>query len=115
VTWPFTGFLSPVDNLPAVNLAKAGSAIPVKFSLGGDRGLAILSGSPTATKYTCTSTPTDVIEEVSTASTSGLQYDATSGIYTYVWKTPKTYANYCYQLKVSLIDGTTHVASFKFK
>jgi hypothetical protein len=31
----FSGFLSPVSSQPAVNVAKAGSAIPVKFSLGG--------------------------------------------------------------------------------
>ena len=37
--WPFTGFFSPVDNLPALNTATAGCAIPVKFRLGGNRGL----------------------------------------------------------------------------
>jgi hypothetical protein len=35
--YTFTGFFSPVDNPPTVNVAKAGSAIPVKFSLGGNR------------------------------------------------------------------------------
>ena len=43
--WPFTGFFSPVDNLPTVNVAKAGSTIPVKFSLGGNRGLGILAAT----------------------------------------------------------------------
>ena len=37
-----------------LNTAKAGSAIPVKFSLGGDKGLAILTdGYPKATKIAC--------------------------------------------------------------
>ena len=30
----FTGFFPPVDNPPTINTVKAGSAIPVKFSLG---------------------------------------------------------------------------------
>ena len=35
----YQGFLQPVDNPPTVNSSKAGSAIPVKFSLGSNRGL----------------------------------------------------------------------------
>ncbi|MGE5603197.1 MAG: lamin tail domain-containing protein, partial [Nitrososphaerales archaeon] len=35
----FTGFFQPVDNLPTLNTVKAGSAIPVKFGLGGVKGL----------------------------------------------------------------------------
>ena len=39
--WPWEGFFAPVDPMPVVNTVKAGQAIPMKFSLGGDRGLAI--------------------------------------------------------------------------
>ena len=42
VVYSWTGFFSPVDNLPTLNVAKAGSAITVKFSLAGDKGLADL-------------------------------------------------------------------------
>ena len=60
VHWPFTGFFSPVDNLPTLNIAKAGSTIPVKFSLGGDYGLSILAvGSPKLVKITCSTTQRD--------------------------------------------------------
>ena len=38
--YSFNGFFQPVDNL-LLNVAKAGSAIPVKFSLGGNVGLGI--------------------------------------------------------------------------
>jgi hypothetical protein len=78
--------------------------------------MAILAlGSPTITRFTCGSDPSDVIEEVSTATTSGLQYDTASGKYTYIWKTLKSYAGSCYQLRLTLVDGTTHAANFKFK
>jgi hypothetical protein len=115
--WTFTGFLTPVDNQPTVNTATAGQAIPVKFSLGGNRGLAIFStGYPKATITTCASGATDAIEEVSTATSSSLQYDAVSGTYNYTWKTDKvTMAGKCVRLDLVLVDGTTHSANFKFK
>ena len=44
VIWSFgAGFLTPVDNPPAVNLVAAGQSVPVRFSLGGDFGLGILA------------------------------------------------------------------------
>ena len=39
------GFFAPVDNAPAVNTMKAGAAVPMKFSLGGDKGLDILAAN----------------------------------------------------------------------
>ena len=41
--YAFGGFLQPIDNLPTVNTMKAGSAAPVKFSLGGNKGLNIFT------------------------------------------------------------------------
>ena len=43
VIFNWSGFFQPVDNLPALNVVKAGSAIPVKFSLGGNKGLNIFA------------------------------------------------------------------------
>jgi hypothetical protein len=40
VTYNWAGFFQPVDNLPKLNSVKAGSAIPVKFSLHGNQGWA---------------------------------------------------------------------------
>jgi len=34
-----------VDNPPTKNVVKAGAAVPVKFSLGGDRGLNIFAST----------------------------------------------------------------------
>ena len=48
------------------------------------------------------------------ASNSGLQYDAGSGRYTYVWKTAKGVRG-CYDLQLGLRDGSLHVADFQFK
>ena len=92
VIWAFAGFFSPIDNLPAVNLMKAGAAVPVKFSLGGGEGLEIfVSGYPKSSPIACNATePVDAVDETLTAGSSGLGYDAATGQYRYTWKTDKT-------------------------
>lgn len=116
VSFPFVGFKAPVDNPPVVNTLKAGQAVPVKFSLLGDRGLGVLaSGSPSSRRVDCdSSAPTDPIE-TTTTSQSGLQYDAASDTYTYVWKTDKAWAGTCRQLTVALADGSAHTALFQLR
>ncbi|HKT58982.1 MAG TPA: PxKF domain-containing protein, partial [Gemmatimonadales bacterium] len=116
VVFDWTGFFQPVDNT-MLNVAKAGSAIPVKFNLGGNQGLAIFTaGSPGSTQVTCDNQEgQDQIEETVTAGGSSLTYDVTAQQYVYVWKTDKAWATKCRRLDVKLIDGTTHSAYFKFK
>jgi TolB protein len=115
-TYAFSGFFSPVDNLPTLNTAKAGSSIPVRFSLSGDDGLDIFAaGYPQSTRIACdASSPTDAVE-ATTAGSSGLTYDPTTDRYTYVWKTSKSWAGTCRRLVVGLDDGTFHRANFMFK
>jgi hypothetical protein len=111
----FAGFFQPVDNGGILNIAKAGSAIPVKFSLGGDFGLGVLLKAPTASAITCpTGAGSDAIEETAT-SPSGLSYDAGTGQYTYVWKTQSGWKGTCKQLHMPLSDGVDHTAVFQFK
>jgi hypothetical protein len=115
VSYNFGGFLRPIDNLPTVNVVKAGQAIPVKFSLGGNQGLAIFAaGYPKVVVMGCTGTLLDTIEETVTAGSSSLQYDAGAGQYIYVWKTDKAWAATCRQLVVKFVDGSTQVANFNF-
>lgn len=130
LTYRWSGFYQPIDAAPnnssgkdssvisgtVFNKAKAGSSIPVKFSLGGDQGLAVFTtGYPKVLRVTCPSSPlTDTVEETSTATTSGLKYDAASGLYNYTWKTTTTMANTCQQLIVKTADGVPHTAFFQF-
>jgi hypothetical protein len=115
VTYNFTGFFSPIDNFPKVNSVKAGSAVPVKFRLGGNQGLGIIASDfPTSQTVPCNSTrQVDAVEETVAAGSSSLSYDAVSGQYVYVWKTDKSWAGTCRQLVVKLVDGTFHRANFK--
>lgn len=128
VVYPWSGFYQPIDtadggkgkdstvtNNTIFNKAKAGSAIPVKFSLGGDRGMSIFeTGFPKAQRVSCNTAAvtTDAVEETTT--TSGLKYDATSQQYNYAWKTASSYVGTCQRLEVKFVDGKSYYAFFTF-
>jgi predicted extracellular nuclease len=116
VIYAFSGFFPPVDNPPTINVVNAGRAIPVKFRLGGDQGLAIFaSGYPTSQPIACdTGAVADPVEETIPAGSSLLTYNATTQVYTYAWKTNRAWAGTCRQLIVRLNDGTDHIAYFRF-
>ena len=117
VIYNFSGFFPPVDNLPVFNTRNSGSAVPVKFSLSGNQGLAIFeSGYPKSQLIPCDSTvPVDGIEETVAAGASSLSYNPGTNKYSYVWKTDKAWAGTGRQLVVKLNDGTSHRANFQFK
>jgi hypothetical protein len=121
VEYAWTGFFQPIDNKDSsgnyiLNKAKAGSTVPVKFSLGGDQGLNIFaSGYPqVSAPFTCGSSSSDLVEEYSTATTSGLKYDPVANQYIYNMKTDTKWAGSCRQLVVKLADNTYHRANFNF-
>jgi hypothetical protein len=112
----FNGFFAPVDNPLVVNAAKAGSSIPVKFSLGGDQGLNIfVTTSPFSQKIECEEGSLTDLLETTTAGNSSLSYDPATDQYTYIWKTEKSWKNSCRQLTLVLSDGSQHTALFSFK
>jgi hypothetical protein len=116
VVFDFRGFFRPVDSPPILNVVRAGSAIPVKFSLSGNQGLDIFAlGYPVSYGVDCdSSAPLDTVEQTVTAGGSSLSYDAGVDQYVYVWKSDKAWAGTCRRLDVTLVDGTRHVAHFKF-
>ena len=115
--WPFSGFLQPVENLPVQNVVKAGSTVPMKFSLDGNHGLGIfLSGYPQANPTACTASETNPItNSETTTSNAGLSYDPLSDTYQYDWRTKKNWTGKCFIFEMKLVDGSTRTASFKFK
>jgi probable HAF family extracellular repeat protein len=112
----FSGFFAPLNNLPTQNLMKAGAAAPVKFNLGGDKGLDIFApGAPTSRAVSCsTLAPTQEGQVTVTAGHSTLNYDPANGQYTYVWKTDKAWAGTCREFSIKLSDDTEHKALFRF-
>jgi hypothetical protein len=117
VLYNFAGFLSPVANTPTFNSVNAGRAVPVKFSLSGNKGLSIFAaGSPASQPISCsTSAPVSDLEGTVSSGGSSLSYDSGSDQYHYNWKTEASWAGTCRALVVTLNDGTSHTAYFKFK
>jgi hypothetical protein len=120
VIYDFAGFFAPVDNLdeygnPILNKVKAGSAIPVKFSLAGDQGMGIFTSGPTSVSIACEAgSATAAVEETVSSTSSHLNYDAGEDQYVYVWKTDKGWSNSCRRFTFTLQDGTVHTADFQF-
>ena len=109
--YDFTGFFQPVDMGGVFNKAKAGSAVPVKFSLdgapvSGSNTPAAGGASPVVTKVASygIACPTataqvDTLEETLAASQSGLKYDPAADQWVYVWKTGTSLAGVCQRLE----------------
>jgi hypothetical protein len=96
---------------------KAGQAVPVKFSLGGDHGLDIFdAGSPVSREVACGSDAgTGLSVAAVTAGSSGLRYSSTDDQYTYVWKTEPAWAHSCRELILEFKDGSSRTANFHFR
>jgi hypothetical protein len=117
VIYDFGGFYPPVEPTPVLNEARAGSAVPLKFSLTGDQGLdAIASEFPASQPVACgTIQPTGPAVAIKAAGRSGLAYDGQSDWYNTARKTAKAWAGTCRVLSLGLSDGTAHRAYFKFQ
>src|SRR5262249_5313478 len=114
----FTGFFPPVSNtpmFPMFNSRNAGSAVPVKFSLGGFQGMEIFaSGFPAVQEMSCSSGNLLPAPRMSPAVNS-FNYSARDDQYNLVWKTDKTWEGKCMQLSVILKDGSIHTVNFSFR
>jgi hypothetical protein len=116
VIFNFAGFFAPVNNPPVFNQVNAGRTVPIKFSLGGNQGLAILAaGFPQSRRIQCdTLSPVDAVESTTTAGASALSYDPATGVYTYTWKTDRAWANTCRVFTIQLVDGQSYTLNFRF-
>lgn len=111
LTYEFTGPLVPLHAAPAVNSVRAGAAAPVRFGLGGDRGLDVLAaGYPVVA-------PCDGSRggsRTATAGASSLTYSTGTGVYAYVWKSPRTLTG-CRDLVLRFRDGTEVTVRFDLR
>jgi len=111
----FAGLFPPVSNWPTFNSVNAGRAIPIQFSLSGNKGFNIFAAGPASGPIGCSSTSEVELTDTVTTGNSGLSYDAQSDHYVYVWKTESSWAGTCRQFVIQLNDGTIQRANFKFR
>ncbi|HUD72997.1 MAG TPA: PxKF domain-containing protein [Dongiaceae bacterium] len=115
------GFHAPVNDPPVLNIAKAGSTIPVKWQLPNGLGgflsdLSIVL-SIQAQAVSCNQFDETLSDPIETTTTdpSGLRFDADAREYHYNWKTLSLWAGKCFVLQLNLDDLSTHTALVKFK
>jgi extracellular elastinolytic metalloproteinase len=112
----FGGIVGAISPPPAFNNARAGSVVPVTFSLDGDYGLDIMTtGFPKSREISCeTGFPVDDgFPSTQTPGNSTLSYNAEEDRYSYPWKTLKSWAGTCRQLVLS-VGGVQYSANFHF-
>jgi hypothetical protein len=117
VIYNFGGFLPPIADLPILNQAIGGSAIPIKFTLGGAEGLEVfIMGYPASQLVDCTTgSPLGSVEQNATPGSSSLSYNENDERYTFIWKTDKAWRGTCRMLILKFDDGTKYMALFKLK
>ena len=115
VVYPFTGFFG-LNAPPALNSARAGASVLVKFSLGGNRGLGVLAaGSPTSQPISCTTGATLSTLKALAVAGASLTYTTKTNTYSYTWRTDQAWAGTCRRLAVKLVDGTERMVNFQFR
>lgn len=105
--YPFTGFFAPVRSGQGFTPVRAGDTLPLKFELGGDRGLDVLEpGYARSVQVSCD--PAATLLGESSATQGSLSYQRTTQRYTYLWRTEKTHIDTCRRFDMTLKDRTTH-------
>jgi X-Pro dipeptidyl-peptidase len=111
VIYAFRGFLG-IYNPPRFQKVLAGGSVALKFKLGGNFGLGVIS-SVTSRLINCTSGA--VVGATVSHATTPLRYAAGKRRYIYAWQTQGTWSGTCREVLLTLNDGTTHTARFKLK
>lgn len=107
VRYPFDGFYSPLVKQPAIATLRAGDSVPVKFSLGGDRGLDVVSRAAWR--------PCNVSTGDASSAVGSLSYNPGPARYTFMWQSEKSWAGSCREFLLVLRDGTTQAAFVSFR
>jgi hypothetical protein len=97
-------------------LAKAGSTIPIKFTVDASLGANVFAaGFPASQEVDCGSgAPTGSLAPAAAASATDLNAGQGSSFYVYPWKTDPAWAGTCRALVVRLSNGTEHITVFSF-
>lgn len=118
VLFDWSGFFAPVDTNKVLNGMKAGSTVPLKWSVSNQTGgylsdLSIVNMTTSGVASCDTGALVDDLSQYTTGGTQ-LRYDSTANQFIYNWQSPKKPGT-CYTVTIGLTDGTTHSATFQLK
>ncbi|HET6781121.1 MAG TPA: PxKF domain-containing protein [bacterium] len=117
VQYHWLGWMPPVVGEGALNQAKAGSNVPVKWQIKDASGnlinaLSAVVGIQTAL-IPCAGDGASEFMAASSPGNAGLRYDGRQ--FHFNWKTEQSWMGQCRAIMVELADGTTHMAKFQFR
>jgi Tol biopolymer transport system component len=113
-TWDFRGFARPVENNGALNVARAGRSVPLKWRLRNADGTPVTglgAVALTVTSFDCATGEPD--GEEPTVDESPLQ-PLGNGHYRILWRTSRSFTRSCKAVHLDLGEGVTHDAYFQF-
>ena len=111
-------FRRPTRAPPAVNRARAGRVVAVRFSLNGFHGRDVLApGSPQVAEVECGAgaQPAAGAPARLVGDRPPLRWSRRARSYLLLWKTRRSWAGGCRQFLLGLADGSVHRAEFRFK
>lgn len=116
------GFHRPVQTFdaadPVVNVAKAGSTVPMKFELFAAGGVEVTSTDAVAgifpVSISCASGVQEDTVELLSSGPTGLRYDAEAGQFVFNFTTPRQRGT-CWEVSVDLADGGSITARFRLR
>lgn len=113
----FGGFGRPVEDFPAENRARAGRAIPLKWTFERSGGTdPFQPGYPLSFPVTCgTTVPVGAGQPLQAAGGSGLKVTRGGRRYRFVWKTDRAWTGQCRILEARFVDGTAERLLVRFR
>jgi hypothetical protein len=116
---PAPGILPAATPTTVWNVAKGGSAIPLKFNVYAGAvertSTSDIKAFAAVKLSTCTAgAGMDAVEFVTTGSTA-LRYDTTDRLFIQNWKTPSVSGDTCYRASVTFQDGSSLSAFFRLR
>lgn len=117
----FMGFKRPVRPLPKMTTVKAGGVIPVRWRISDGNGGTISDPSVVRSLALAAAPSCDAGRElgettpIRTLPTRKVRLRAKSDQFIYRWKTSRNLRGECRYLVLTLADGTSHRALFKFR
>ena len=117
VLYDFRGFRRPTEDPPAVNRARAGLVLAVRFSLNGFHGRDVLAaGSPQVAEVECGAGAEPAVGEPArlVGGRRPVRWSRRAHSYLLLWRTRRSWAGGCRQFLLGLADGTVHRAEFRF-
>ena len=117
VRYAFSGFLRPATGDGGATTARAGAAVPVKYSLADANGAAIANlqsfASLASAPASCDGSVAGPWEAAAGTGPNGVRYDGESQQFHFNWKTERGWAGSCRVLRLQLNDGSAHLALFR--